>query len=696
MIKPKNTEVLVDGAAFWKRLESDIAAAKQSVHVQTLSFEGDEAGHALADALSKASCADKRILIDCFNRYFQSDRFIYAPTNARRQDVRDEVRATREMIAGLQLSGVQIQYTNPAGLLLQRLPARDHKKIVVIDNQVAYVGGINFCEHNFAWHDMMLRIDRSDVAAALDRDFLATWQGAAVPAVTECTDTEVLNLTGIGNEIPVQRVLDRIAQARSRIYVISPYMTFPFTDALQAAVARGVRVTVVTPANNNRGFLHTYMLAEASGSGFDLREYQGKMSHLKAMLIDDECLIAGSSNFDWMTYHLLGEVILITRDRDTIAQFKERVLVPDLAQSAPARTVDSAWQGVAIEALMKVAAFTARRLCRRAITRAPLATALALALSACDVPDREIIVPQHNTAEISAADGPTVMTRNLYLGADFAPVLAAASLQDVPFLAARAWSEIHATNFPARAGLIAEEIAASEPHLVGLQEAVIYHVQSPSGAIVGGAVPATTVRLDGVLPFDDVRFTMRDAILVRGDVVVMDEGAGNYLTRVSLPVGGPSGPPIQLQRGWTAVDVRVNGGSYRFVNTHLEIEEMAPLQHGQEQELIAMLARSPLPLIVVGDLNSRADGSSTQSYRLMLNAGFVDAWSKFGSDGHTCCQAANLLNEKSTFDRRIDYVFTRGFNATPVSQPQLVGDKFRGMWPSDHAGIVVTLRTPAR
>src|SRR5262249_3858873 len=105
------------------------------------------------------------------------------------------------------------------------------------------------------------------------------------------------------------------------------------------------RVTVISPAANNRGFLHRYMLAEAARSGFDLRLYMPRMSHMKAMLIDNHTLLLGSSNFDFMTWNHLGEVLGVITDPQLIHDFRERVLLPDLADSVPAppRAPSSAW-----------------------------------------------------------------------------------------------------------------------------------------------------------------------------------------------------------------------------------------------------------------------------------------------------------------------------------------------------------------
>src|SRR5437870_8873041 len=78
--------------------------------------------------------------------------------------------------------------------------------------------------------------------------------------------------------------------------------------------------------------------------------------------------------------------------------------------------------------------------------------------------------------------GITVLTRNIYLGADLGPVLTAPPAQ-IPLVVAQTFAKIQATNFPGRAGRLAQEIAATAPHLVGLQEVTLYRRQSPGDAV---------------------------------------------------------------------------------------------------------------------------------------------------------------------------------------------------------------------
>jgi len=328
-------EILVDADEFWRRLEQDVSGARHSVVLQTLSFEGDIAGGRLAEALAAARCADRRIVIDSFTRYMLSGRFRYSPARLVDRAFRDELESTDAMIGRLRASGVGIRFCNPVGALLRRLPARNHKKSVVIDGRIAYVGGINFSDHNFEWHDLMLRIEDARLARVLMEDFEDTWAGRAVRRYGESDGLELHVLDGRTNGLGFDRLFQLVEAAERSIVVESPYLSFPFCEPLRRAARRGVELTVITPALNTIDSLKRYILWQGRRSGFRVRLYP-RMSHLKAMLIDGRWLIVGSSNFDYLSYRRHQEILLIVRDRTAIETFRRRVLEPDLALSAPA------------------------------------------------------------------------------------------------------------------------------------------------------------------------------------------------------------------------------------------------------------------------------------------------------------------------------------------------------------------------
>jgi phosphatidylserine/phosphatidylglycerophosphate/cardiolipin synthase-like enzyme len=210
----------------------------------------------------------------------------------------------------------------------------------------------------------MIRIEASDVATFLRADFEATWQGAPFNARARFAGLDLYNLSGHGNEAMTEPTLNVIRNARRSILAITPYLTFPFTDAMAEARRNGATVTVLSPAINNRVSLRRYVHRLARQHDFELRHYLGRMSHLKAMLIDDSIVIAGSTNFDWPTYHVLAETIAMIDDSDFLAQFKRRVVTPDLAASIPAPRDDHDLAGWYGELQHRVWAWGARTVCR--------------------------------------------------------------------------------------------------------------------------------------------------------------------------------------------------------------------------------------------------------------------------------------------------------------------------------------------
>ena len=339
-------------------------------------------------------------------------------------------------------------------------------------------------------------------------------------------------------------------------------------------------------------------------------------------------------------------------------------------------------------------------------------------------------------------DGPglTVMTYNVYYGTDPTPLLTT-PLDQVPVVAAEVWALAQHTDFPARAGALAEQIASRRPHLVGLQEAALYRVQQSGDAAFGGTTPATAVVYDflallvdslearglhyvvaaadsttdvelpaftgidgaGNPTFDDVRLTDRDAVLARADVQFANARHGTYQTFIPVSFG-----PVQtgVFEGWASVDATVRGRTFRFVSTHLEAQLAVPVQVGQAQELLGLLQSETRPTILVGDFNSdvlgNVPGAATPAYGMITGAGFADSWLRphRPDPGATCCESADLGNPQPTLNQRIDFVFTRNLPRFVVPlRREVVGDLAGnrtpgGLWPSDHAGLVTSFVWP--
>lgn len=342
----------------------------------------------------------------------------------------------------------------------------------------------------------------------------------------------------------------------------------------------------------------------------------------------------------------------------------------------------------------------------------------ALLTSACD--DEGTTVVAGGSADV------TVMTRNLYIGADIFRITTATGSAEIPVIAAEIFGTVQANDFPARAGALAAEIEAADPDLIGLQEVVLFRVQDPSDYVTGNevvnateiyidylevlldslaargldyTVAAQVENLDVELPaaksqteFFDIRVTDRDVILARADVETTDPGAAGY--QIIVPFEIVPGDTIWFERGYTWVDATVDDVDFAFVNTHLEVSldgQLEIVQRAQATELIQQFD-GETELIAVGDFNT---GPGDSPYNTLMGS-FTDAWTAFGSGqaGLTCCQP-ELLDQTRSLYSRIDLILFRG--DMEVLSAEVVGNELTdrtagGLWPSDHAGVVATLR----
>jgi len=344
----------------------------------------------------------------------------------------------------------------------------------------------------------------------------------------------------------------------------------------------------------------------------------------------------------------------------------------------------------------------------------------------------------------AGARGITVMTRNIYVGADLDAVIASPADQ-VPFAVAAAYQQFHQTDFDVRVAAVANEIEATMPHLVGLQEISKIQTQSPGdfftfdengNPVVNNPYPnASTLEYDYLqilldtldargldyrvgafvqnldielpmytgnapIPFDDVRLTDYDVILVRGDVPFENPRGENYT--VSYPVPGTV---VDMTRGWASVDATVGRTKFRFVSTHTFSEAKA-LRQAQLAGLLPAIG-DDLPVVLVGDLNAEP-GDLDDFYELAVGQGFVDLWTEANprDDGYTASDDPSLTSPTVPYYKRIDFTLARGWfapgstslaggvHATVVGDE--LSDRVGGLWPSDHAGVVATISAPSQ
>jgi endonuclease/exonuclease/phosphatase family metal-dependent hydrolase len=351
----------------------------------------------------------------------------------------------------------------------------------------------------------------------------------------------------------------------------------------------------------------------------------------------------------------------------------------------------------------------------------------------------------------------TVMTRNIYLGGDInRPIRAALDRpgRDGVLALGHANHELRQivdrTDFPTRSKMLADEIAATRPDLVGLQEVALWRhgpmqldgIGRPDAtvvdydflAILHDDLVARGVRYETVHvqqesdveapaftgnPFGgtaraakDVRLTDRDVILVRSDagIRIAGTGGGNYSQRVEVTLGDAT---FGFVRGYAWADVAVGSAQIRFITTHLE-SQSPKVARVQAEELLNGPARNTsLSTLITCDCNSNPASPAARSalplgsgaaYRLITNDhGFADLWLQQPDPAGPANTASlsELVNDDSAhFSRRIDLVLAKAAPPAPLvtGRAEVTGDELGDrdpvteLWPSDHAGVVVQLQ----
>jgi endonuclease/exonuclease/phosphatase family metal-dependent hydrolase len=302
----------------------------------------------------------------------------------------------------------------------------------------------------------------------------------------------------------------------------------------------------------------------------------------------------------------------------------------------------------------------------------------------------------------------TVMSRNLYLGAEIIKLATATDEASIERKAQELYATVQQTNFPVRAKRIAQEIKKTKPDAIAVQEVARYYQDGKSSydwmKLLQGQLKKAGQHYRQVSREDEIDVTIRSAAgydlrLVLGNAVLVRSGKGARIShirglhgvfkaQISVPLA--NGTAVHLERGYAGMDGKVAGKRFRFLDPHAEAYS-ADVAGQQFAELLAGPAKSKrTPTIIAGDFNSDPADASAAGYNNVIAAGFTDT----GRRAATCCQDENLLNPVSKLDQWIDHIVVRP--KAKVLWSKIVGnrpsDRIDGLWPSDHAGVVAKLR----
>lgn len=342
MTRHNHVDFFTVGSQLFQKMFDDIAAAKKSIHIEFYTIYNDKLGNKLRTILERkaAEGVEVRVLYDSWGSMGVRSSFY------------DSLRERGGHAAPFLLAR--------SNLFDFRLNYRDHRKIVVLDGKIGYVGGFNIGDQYMGWspkfgpwRDTHLRIVGGGVYG-LQRRFISDWNasmkkqadklehyGAYFPEIKVKNGGTALQIVSSGPEAELEKIklgyLRLINAAQDHIWIQTPYLIpdDSILDALRVAAHSGIDVRIMIPCKPDHPFVYRatqYYAHDLANEGVTIYTYQKGFLHAKTMMIDGKMSSVGSANLDFRSFKLNFEINSFIYDRWATDQL-EQEFVHDIRNS---------------------------------------------------------------------------------------------------------------------------------------------------------------------------------------------------------------------------------------------------------------------------------------------------------------------------------------------------------------------------
>lgn len=344
VVRGNAVHFFIDADRVIEELVADIDQAQDHVHLLFYIYADDWVGRQVGEALIRARKRGVlcRLLADAIG----SRKFF------------------RRMARELQNEGIEVYPALPATLWrlpFARLDIRNHRKLAIIDGQVAYTGSQNIVEPTYGdrrggpWHDIMARLT-GPVVWQLQTVFLEDWfhetgqllENAGLFPEQQSTGNVMIQVVPTGPDLPTEQFQDLVARtlfmARKQIVITCPYFVPDevMLLALRVAAQASVRVLLVVPRRTDHPVVDAagmYYLQYLHRFGAEVFFYRPGLLHSKTLTIDDQVGMFGSANYDIRSFELNFELNLLLHSPEAVAELS-RLQQYYCAESTPAKPED--------------------------------------------------------------------------------------------------------------------------------------------------------------------------------------------------------------------------------------------------------------------------------------------------------------------------------------------------------------------
>lgn len=354
-----HAELLIDGQATFEAIFQGMDQAQHYVLVQFFIIHDDLLGREFQNKLLATAARGVRVLL------------LYDEVGSHKLPL--------DYLETLRAAGVDARPFNTTKGWRNRfqLNFRNHRKIVVVDGHVAFVGGLNVGDAYMGrsarfgpWRDTHLRCQGPSVTM-VQLSFLEDWYWAAQKELPDL-DWNIQSAPKGGMNVLVLpsgpadvletynlAFIQLVQSARKRLWIVSPYFVpgKEVTCALQLAALRGVDVRVMLPLKPDHKLVYLasfYYLAELASLGVKFFRYKPGFLHQKVVLMDDELAFVGTANCDNRSFRLNFEITMAVADREFVREV-EAMLIQDFVRCVPATGEDYERRWLGFKAAVQLA-----------------------------------------------------------------------------------------------------------------------------------------------------------------------------------------------------------------------------------------------------------------------------------------------------------------------------------------------------
>ncbi len=309
-----------DPFKFYNAMLNDIEKAKQYIYLETYRFNNDSIGIKFRDALTRKSHegVEVKLLMDSWGTSLPSNFFADLINN------KGEIRYFKK---------IKFFWD-----FFTKNHRRNHRKILIIDDSITYIGSANLSDYSLNWRESVLRI-RSDLALSFKKIFIQHFKIYNRYVFDKLTNIRKITHEGfeIIRDIPSltkQRIrkkyMELVRSAITEVIIETPYFlpSFSVRKAFTDAVKRGVDVKVIMPRHSDVGLIDTlrnHYLGPLHKSGIKLLFYIPHNLHAKLMMVDRKIFTVGSPNFDYRSFRFQHEIALVGKDENALKQIEQHI-----------------------------------------------------------------------------------------------------------------------------------------------------------------------------------------------------------------------------------------------------------------------------------------------------------------------------------------------------------------------------------